>query len=300
MSWTPRTTAPTQGTPPYDWSATSIYECTWYAYWRVQEEGYTPPCWYSGSGSSGTGYYTNAKYWLDHYRDPWEVKNLNYSPVAGDIIIFTGTYGHCVVVEAVNGDGTLTITDYNLIAGDHTFGRKTNYVYGERIYGAVQNTGACIGALHYPNGTPPTPPYGDTLEIVISPEEYRVTMLSDQTYVDFTFNIVISGIPNGETVSGGNTYPDLERVYNTGWTYTDYTVDGLTYRYARKTQTLRYYREGLGAYNTIKHMYYNISKSTGIIDSDTLMYIDVKPQAALMAILKKKKQENRKHVKFTI
>ena len=297
MSWTPRTTAPTRGTPPYDWSGVpSEGQCTWYAYWRVQDEGYSPPCWYSGSGSSGYGAYTNAALWLQHYRDPWEVKGVNYQPVAGDLAVFdtADPAGHVCVIECITSQSTAMISDYNI-----SFDKRFSYRQWT-IGGGIGSTGRLKGYLHYPNGTPPTPPYGDTLEIEISPEEYRVTMLSDQTYVDFTFNIVISGIPNGETVSGGNTYPDLERVYNTGWTYTDYTVDGLTYRYARKTQTLRYYREGLGAYNTIKHMYYNISKSTGVIDSDTLMYIDVKPQAALMAILKKKKQENRKHVKFTI
>ena len=186
------------------------------------------------------------------------------------------------------------ISDYNINLDESFSYRQWT------IGGGIGSTGVLKGYLHYPNGTPPTPPYGDTLDIEILPEEYIETMLSDQNYVDFNFNIVISGIPANETVSGGNTYPDLVRVYNSGWSYTDYTVDGLTYRYARKTQTLRYYREGLGAYNTVKHMYYNISKSTGVIDSDTPMYIDVKPQAALIAILKKKKQENRKHVKLTI
>lgn len=295
MSWTPRTSAPTYGTTPYDWSAYTRGQCTWYAYWRVQEEGYSPPCWQIGSGSSGSGAYNNAATWLSHYRDPWEVKGTNYQPVAGDIAVFDTAdgAGHVCVIELIVSSSMAMISDYN-ISFDESFSYRS-----WTIGGGIGSTGTLKGYLHYPNGTPPVP-YGDTLQIVISPEEYRVTMQPDQNFVDFTFSIVISGIPAGETVSGGNTYPDLERVYNSGWSYTDYTYEGLTYRYATKTQTLRYRRVGLGAYYTVKHMYYNISKSTGIIDSDTPMYIDVKPQAALMAILKKKKEENRKHVKLTI
>lgn len=158
MSWQPRSIPPFTGIAPYDWNSGTIYECTWYAYWRVQEgSGLSePPCWYSGQGSTGFGTYTNAKYWLDHYRTPWEVKTLNYEPVPGDIIVFTGNYGHVVVVERVNGNGTLTVSDYNLIGGAHQFGYKTDYVYGNTIQGYI-STGACIGALHNPNIEPVEP-----------------------------------------------------------------------------------------------------------------------------------------------
>lgn len=162
MSWNQRTTPVLNNTTPYDWTSENKYQCTWYAYYRVQEgSGLSqPPCWYSGSGSSGYGAYTNAKDWLSHYRTPWVVKNLSYQPVPGDIIVFTGTYGHLVVVEKLNSNNTLQVSDYNLIAGDETFGYKTDYVYGDRIYGANYNTGACIGALHNPNidPEPPEPP----------------------------------------------------------------------------------------------------------------------------------------------
>ena len=286
MSWTERTSAPTDGTEPYDWDSGSLYQCTWYAYWRVQEGGgYTPPCWYSGSGSTGTGLYTNAKDWLDHYRSPWEVKGLNYSPVAGDIIVFTGTYGHVVVVEKVNSNNTLTITDYNLIAGDEEFGRKTDYTYGDTISGPVWTTGACVGALHYPSSTPPTPGPTETLQITITPSSASGTMGSGSNFIDFSFGIAISGIPNGETVSGGNTYPGLNRVANSGWSYTDYVVDGQTYRTATKQQTLRYLREHNYYYTITKHMYFNITKSTGTISTDTPMYITVAKHLSIGAIL---------------
>lgn len=150
--WTPRTTVPTAGTAPYDWNAGSIYECTWYAYWRVQEGSRLaePPCWFEGSGSSGYGAYTNAKHWLKHWRTPWEVKDLNYNPAPGDIIVFTGRYGHVAVVEKDNGNGTLCVSDYNLIGGEHNWGYKNDYVFPNTIQGYI-STGACIGVLHNPN-----------------------------------------------------------------------------------------------------------------------------------------------------
>lgn len=155
-NWTPKTTAPTQGQAPYNWNSSLVWECTWYAYYRVQEgSGLSePPCWQTGSGSSGSGLFNNAKTWLDHYRDPWEVKGLDYIPVAGDIIVFDGVAGHVVVVELVNGDGTLVVSDSNLIGGNHRYGVKYDYEYGQRIYGLQYNTGNCLGALHNPNVSP--------------------------------------------------------------------------------------------------------------------------------------------------
>lgn len=177
-TWTPRTTAPTPGTPPYDWNAGTKYQCTWYAYWRVQE-GFNasfPPVWKDGYGSNGSGRYTNAKDWLIHYRDPWIPHDLGdgYVPVAGDIVVFTGTYGHCVVIESKNGDGSYVVTDFNLIGGDETWGRKTNYNYGDRITDGLGPlpTGACIGCLHFPDSTPdpPTPTPLDPITISITAE----------------------------------------------------------------------------------------------------------------------------------
>ena len=157
--WNSRNEPVSVGTQPYDWNSSSLYECTWYAYYRVQEGSglLQPPCWYSGSGSSGYGLYTNAKEWLNNYRDPWEVHSINDEPdykcLPGDIIVFTGTYGHVVVVEKINPDGTLQVSDYNLIGGNHSFGYKNNYRYGDIIRGYM-STGACIGALHNPNIRP--------------------------------------------------------------------------------------------------------------------------------------------------
>lgn len=72
-----------------------------------------------------------------------------------------------------------------------------------------------IGYIHNKYIEPgPTPT--EELEITITPSSYVVTMAASADYVDFPFNITITGIPAGESVSGGNTYPGLSRVYNTG------------------------------------------------------------------------------------
>lgn len=132
--------------------------------------------------------------------------------------------------------------------------------------------------LRYEGGTPPTPPPTPTTvtpTISIQPSSYNVTMNADEDYVDFTFTVTITGVPYGVTVSGGNTYPDLTRVRNTGWSYTTYYVDGVAYQQAFKQQTLRYDREAVTAYTTTKHMYYDFTFSNGSIHSDTPMTISV-------------------------
>lgn len=185
------------------------------------------------------------------------------------------------------------ISDYNINL-DESFSYRS-----WTIGGGIGSTGVLIGYLHYPSGGPgPTPT--EDLEISISPSSYSVTMSGAQTYVDFTYNITITGIPEDETVSGGNTYPDLYRVYNTGWSYTDYTVSGVTYRRATKTQTLRYDREHDYAYTTTKHMYFNLSFETGTIDTDTPMYINVQASGGgggkdVIYVIKRRRKRGRIH-----
>lgn len=176
-TWTPRTTAPSSSDPDYHWDWGTAGECTWYAYLRVQE-GFgmsDPPCWQTGYGTSGppgygSGKYENATNWLNHYRDPWEVKGLSYSPVPGDIAVFksgadgTGP-GHVLVIESLKNATTANISDYNI---------NLNHQFSYREWTIGGGTGAtCVlkGYLHYPNGepTPPTPtPAGSTTISIIA------------------------------------------------------------------------------------------------------------------------------------
>ncbi len=93
--------------PNYDWAVGgSIWNphtggygyrnCTDYVSWRIRSQGRYVP--------AGLG---NAKDWDNRYPS-------DSSPSPGDAAVSNaGTYGHVMYVEAVHGDGTITISDYN-------------------------------------------------------------------------------------------------------------------------------------------------------------------------------------------
>lgn len=93
--------------PNYDWAVGgSIWNpqtggygyrnCTDYVSWKIRSEGRYVP--------AGLG---NAKNWDDNYPS-------DGSPSPGDAAVSnSGTYGHVMYVEAVHGNGTITISDYN-------------------------------------------------------------------------------------------------------------------------------------------------------------------------------------------
>ena len=92
-----RTTPVSEGTKPYAWGVESVYQCTWYSYYRALENGMSAPCYWDRA--TKTGSYTNAKDWLENYREPWEVKDVNYTPKAGDILVYDGEFGHVIFME---------------------------------------------------------------------------------------------------------------------------------------------------------------------------------------------------------
>ena len=142
-----RTTAPEHGAQPYAWGVSSEGQCTWGAYYRAIEAGFTPPCWWDRD--TKTGSYTNANLWLQNWRDPWEVKGPDYIPVAGDIAVFDGQYGHVIFIERVVGD-TATISDWNRVA-------PLTYASDEWQLGkSPSGIGSLLGYLHYP-GDPVLP-----------------------------------------------------------------------------------------------------------------------------------------------
>lgn len=303
MAFTPRYTKPDPNDPYYStydrfyWLDVEPYggNCTGYAYGRFNEV--------AGRSLYSEFYITHspadAKYWI---YNTWPDQTYTSGTIdlhLGDILVWgsaTG-FGHVEVVEAINGN---TITTSGSIWGS-TYGssmefytRTISYPSWNTAMGRIyHNDGGYtdygnpfIGYIHNKYAEPgPGPTPSENLEISISPSSYAVTMSATQDYVDFTFNITITGIPAGATVSGGNTYPGLSRVYNTGWSYTNYTVSGTTYQRATKTQTLRYNREHSYAYTTTKHMYFNLSFSTGTISTDTPMRISVQMKSSLTNIL---------------
>lgn len=134
-----RTTKVVSGTKPYDFNAVSKYQCTWFAFWRVQEEGLTPPTYLNKATKSGK--YPNAKLWLDNNREDWEVKGTDYQPQHMDIAVFDGTYGHVIVIEE-NNNGTCLCSDYNRVA------KETYASFKWKANSSLSGCGKLLGYLH--------------------------------------------------------------------------------------------------------------------------------------------------------
>ena len=132
-----RTTPVAVGTEPYNWSTQYLYQCTWYVYYRCGELGLPYPCYNNRATRSGS--YNDAKTWLANYREPWVVKGLDYTPVAHDIVVFDGQYGHVAFIEKVNGK-TALLSQY--MSGDiNSFSNKEWEI-------GTSYTGTLLGYLH--------------------------------------------------------------------------------------------------------------------------------------------------------
>lgn len=284
--------------------STCLADCTCLAYGRCLEEGCRAPV-----TSTSTSPLPDAKNWHSRLASGWSYENYNdyvSSIKPGDLIEFSSG-NHVIVVERVIGSSiycssSLYTGNNGFAYEDDHYSPRTADVMGSTMqdvsnwmianypirfyyYGTVnqiKSRWSNIGEPDYilvnpDSGGSPTPPTpsDEHLSIDITPASYTATMSGNNDYIDFTYDIVITGIPMGETVSGGNSFPDLIRVANTGWSYTNYTVNGVTYRRGQKRQTLRYYRTSNSAYTVTKHMYFNITKTTGTINTDTPMYITV-------------------------
>lgn len=78
-------------------------ECVSYTAWKVHTSGRYMPYW------GGRG---NAKLWDDNARAAGIPVDTN--PRVGDVAVSNaGRYGHVMYVEAVHGDGTITVSQYN-------------------------------------------------------------------------------------------------------------------------------------------------------------------------------------------
>lgn len=130
----PRTSPVEVGTVPYNWTAESIYQCTWYAYYRALEVGFSAPCWWDRA--TKTGSYTNAVDWLVEYRDPWvPITDPSYVPCAGDIAVYDyAELGHVIFLE------TATMTS------EYRAGREDSF----RNAKLGDFKGKLLGFLHYP------------------------------------------------------------------------------------------------------------------------------------------------------
>lgn len=79
-------------------------ECVSYAAWKVHSTGRFVPH-FGGRGNANQWPSTTAAHGIPN----------GYEPRAGSVAVwYIGYYGHVMYVEAVHGDGTITVSDYNL------------------------------------------------------------------------------------------------------------------------------------------------------------------------------------------
>lgn len=137
-----RTTKVERGTPGFPFAVASVWHCTWFSYYTALEEGKTPPCYWDRP--TKTGSYTDAKFWLENFREPWEVhKEKDYQPTSGDRVIFDGNYGH--VINVINNDnGDCLCAEYR--NGDENSFKLFHWIAGSRLSGC----GNVLGYLHWP------------------------------------------------------------------------------------------------------------------------------------------------------
>lgn len=334
MSWTPRRSRSGieygGAKSSYYWTSVNpganysncLANCTTLAYGRVLEEGCRAP----------VSSFRDAGNWHTVVANGWTAESYSSyvsSIKPGDIIEWPG---HVAVVETVSS--STIYCSSSLYTGDHgraywppgsgNYDTRSSAVMGSTLQDVsdwmianyawrfyeyttvdtisnvrlgVQPTYILVNPDSGGGPTPPPTP-SEELTIDINPGSYNVVMSETEDFKDFTFTITISGIPAGQTVSGGNSFPGLSRIYNSGWSYTDYTVGGVGYRTAVKTQTLRYDREHSYAYTITKHMYFNLSFSTGTVNTDTPMYITVKAKIAykMAAIISRRRKRGIFHV----
>lgn len=156
-------------TPPGNWFAANGYapgygitypngNCTWYAYGRyaeVRNAFASLPL-----GDAGT-WYDNA---TSFNRGDF---SLGAQPQLGAIVCFkslSGTYpGHVTVVEQINQDGTIVVSQsgYSTSGGNTYFWTATvsrNNQYRESWYTSGGRDYYCQGFIYNDNITPPTPP----------------------------------------------------------------------------------------------------------------------------------------------
>ena len=98
---------------PYGW-------CTWYA-WQ----------WRYNAGSPLPTNLGNARYWDNQLYGSYRIDR---NPEPGAVFVAEGGYyGHVGIVESVNGDGTITVSDMN---GPQGWGRIATHVYGPSEWGS--------------------------------------------------------------------------------------------------------------------------------------------------------------------
>ena len=131
--WKPRTMPVQQGESPFAWGVDSVYQCTWFCYYEALWHGMSAPCYFDRA--TKTGSYTNAKLWLNEYREPWiPITDPSYKPVQGDILVYDGEYGHVIFMET------------DVLTAEYRNGDPNSF----RNAKLGDYKGNLLGVLHYP------------------------------------------------------------------------------------------------------------------------------------------------------
>lgn len=131
--WKPRTQAVQQGESPFAWGVESVYQCTWFCYYEALWHGMSAPCYFDRA--TKTGSYTNAKLWLNEYREPWiPITDPSYKPVQGDILVYDGECGHVIFMES------------DVLTAEYRNGDPNSF----RNAKIGDYKGDLLGVLHYP------------------------------------------------------------------------------------------------------------------------------------------------------
>lgn len=156
--FTPRTTPVKQGEQPFAWNVASQWQCTWFCFYEALFHGY--PCPQYWDRTTKTGSYTDAKYWLQEYRDPWiPITDPNYKPVAGDILVYDGEHGHVIYCET------------DVMTTEYRNGDPNSF----RVAKVGDYNGHLLGVLHYPYETvSPIPRNTSVNQIECTDETLRI------------------------------------------------------------------------------------------------------------------------------
>lgn len=275
----------------------SYYDCPY------PENTYNGNCtwWCWGRANDALGVYLphlgHAKNWYDNYSGSKDTDATNIQP--GDIIVLTDSdKGHVMFVEQVSGNTVyISQSAYSQrsvwigMACLTTSYSKSSIYQGSSIdiYKDIDSPYYCevVGVIHTGGPGPGPQPGTETPTVTITPSSVNMHLSSSDDYGDITFNLDVSGIPVGETVSGGTSYPGLTRISNgSGWIYSTYTVDGVTYQRATKTgMVLRYDREFSTAYTALRNLTFSKTYVNGTAFQNVPINISADMKSNIRAIL---------------
>lgn len=283
------------------------------------------------SGNEFMTYGPNALLWISnaHSKGAWNTygdTRGNYNPSsssmygtqinvqAGDILCYWSSdgYGHVEVVERIDGNNVycsgskarasqpavlyysrIVVKSQFTVGRQHTFSGKDadgNIITWSNDYfqGVIRNPYVSDSP------TPPTPTPGEEPAVTVYPSSYDSIMLDSEDYLNFNFTIVVTGIPSGEDARDAISFSTncYRYAYTTGWSYTEYVIDGVTYQSAQRSLIVRYDRLHNTAYTDTAYMYYRKTFSNGSVNSSTPMRIQIRAKSSAgKAYLYKRKRK---------